>query len=516
MDFLNFNKTYIDDLKFNDNIIKEYTQQSEIEIMNGKIYASGDIHGDYYLFMNILIDLSKMILIEDEYKYNEFLKTNTPEGIEKYLNSIKNEPKDIGLKWKKKNKYIVFCGDLIDNKRGDFDIKEKYGNNYIAFSEIKILYIIYYLNFISEKKSNAIFKVCGNHDFGNLTRHNKERDWIEIYSYVYKDEYIYNKSRIDYFQYDLNLITSRLLFHMIFPIIKINEHYFMHGGLSYKYFKSGKIDVVKINNDFIECVTNKKPTCELFENSNGLLWDRTFSSHNFCKKEIPQNYQNIFKYNNEVRIIIVGHCPFISSIYERICNKMNKETYYSIFPIRNENDKKENVILKKNIIESTFSNKNLKLTCDDKNHGISAQFWNNNRPQLIRLDVAMAQAFDKDNLFNIYDNDYINENNTKLILNKEFDIPNIGKEYYGRLPQILEISINEKISKYKVITATVHNALIRNKRGMFHNMEDEKIKENVSNLKFINRDINYKKYLKYKLKYIKLKTFIGGNNNNNL
>jgi hypothetical protein len=136
MDFLNFNKTYIDDLKFNDNIIKEYTQQSEIEIMNGKIYASGDIHGDYYLFMNILIDLSKMILIEDEYKYNEFLKTNTPEGIEKYLNSIKNEPKDIGLKWKKKNKYIVFCGDLIDNKRGDFDIKEKYGNNYIAFSEL--------------------------------------------------------------------------------------------------------------------------------------------------------------------------------------------------------------------------------------------------------------------------------------------------------------------------------------------------------------------------------------------
>jgi hypothetical protein len=490
--FFRFNEVFDKDLKFKSNIIDKYVQTSNIKLNDGKVYASGDIHGDYYLFMNILLDLSNMVTIDDAEQYNKFLKIEDTKTMEEYLNSIIDEPKDIGLKWKGENKFIVFCGDIVDNKRNEkFNIREKYGQNYIYFPEIKILYIIYYLNYHSKDK-NGIIKVCGNHDYGNLNNPKEKRDWISNYSFVFQDELVYGDDRKNYFHYDLNKITSRLLFHMIFPLVKINEHYFMHGGLDAEHFKDN-INVEKLNQDFIKCIINKQPTCDLFEMMDGILWDRSFSSYFFCTNIIPTEYDNIF----EDKIIIVGHCPFFSTIYDNICDKSKKEKLISIFPKRKDKFRQESEIEKKDVITAYFSN-NYEPTCDGKNHGISAQFWDKTRPKLFRLDTGMGHAFDSDDLFNKNEEYGLDSYNVELI----------GKEYYGRLPQILCIDIGD--NKYTVKTATVHNALITNKRGMFGKMEDKDIKKKVFEVGLINKDINYKKYIKYKMKYNNLKKMLGG------
>lgn len=496
--FYKFNEIYDKDLKFKSDMLAKYTSKSNLQINNGNVYAVGDIHGDYYLFMNIIIDLSKMVKIVNEEKYNKFKKLSDSKELEKYLESIKDSPIDIGLNWNSENNYIVFCGDLVDNKRGNFDIKDKYGQNYVPFPEIKILYIIYYLNNLNNK--NAIIKVCGNHDYGNLYLSSEKRDWINNYAFILDDEKIYEKNRRDYFQYDLNLISSRLLFHMIFPLVKINEHYFMHGGMDTEYFKDN-INVEKINQDFIKCVANKEFTCNLFEVMDGILWDRSFSSEYFCSDKIPKEYEKLF---ND-KVIIVGHCPFASSIYDAICDKMKKDRYLSIFPKRMKKDRDEKQIKKLNVITSKFYNKYEK-TCDGKNHGISGQFWDDikKRPKLFRMDAAMSHGFDNEDIFN-------SENDYNLDENR---VNEIGRHFYGRLPQILKITINNKDCMYGVKTATVHNALINNKRGMFRHMEDKEIKDKTFDIKMINKDINYRKYMKYKMKYIELKTMLGGYTNN--
>jgi hypothetical protein len=45
---------------------------------------------------------------------------------------------------------------------------------------------------------------------------------------------------------------------------------------------------------------------------------------------------------------------------------------------------------------------------------------------------------------------------------------------------------------------------------MFVKMEDKDIKKKVFEVGLINKDINYKKYIKYKMKYNNLKKMFGG------
>jgi hypothetical protein len=480
----NFNELFDKSLKFDSTMINNYIPNGNLK--DYTIYSSGDLHGDYYLLMNILLDLTNLIEISNNSNYTKFLNIDNSKLMEEYLNSIQDEIKDIGLQWKKdtSNSLVIFCGDMIDNKRSGLDIREKYGKKYIHFMEIKLLYVIYFLNTIS-KNNNGILKVCGNHDYLNLTMDLKDRFWITEYSYDFDDELLFNTKRRDYFKYDLNLIPSRLLIHMMFPLINVSEHYFLHGGLSNKYFKK-VINVDKINKDFLECITSNKG-CKLFDDTkNGILWDRTMSSDEFYYKTIPQKYKDIL----HNKVIIIGHCPFISSVYSRLCNEQKNNVYQSLLPTRNEEDRKDQEILKKSYIDSNFSDK-YNNVCDGKNHGITGQFLDNNKPKLIRLDVSMGQAFDgREEIFDI---NYKLDDNTK----------NKGEIYYGRLPQILIIDTEN--NKYTIRTATVHNAISNNKRGIFANMSDEEIKEKTSKYGLINRDINYKKYIKYKMKYTNLK-----------
>ena len=235
---------------------------------------------------------------------------------------------------------------------------------------------------------------------------------------------------------------------MMYPLVKINEHYFMHGGMNIIHF-NGDVDVKQINIDFVNCI-NEEKNCKLFDDTkHGILWDRTTSSTTFFSdKEIIGTYKNIFKN----KVIIVGHCTFLSSAFNKVCNEQRilKKKLWTIFPEREQKYKNEEIIKTINYTESKFKqNTNL---CDGKNHGITGQFWDKKkeRPRLFRLDVGMSHAFDgKENIFD--DEKNLEENILKT-----------GHILYGRLPQILNINIGEK-NQYSVRTATVHRTLINNK-----------------------------------------------------
>jgi hypothetical protein len=283
---------------------------------------------------------------------------------------------------------------------------------------------------------------------------------------------------------------------MIFPLVRINEHFFMHGGMNIKYYDKYE-NVIKLNDDFINCILNKNNNCEIFQDHDGILWDRTMSTNDFYSKEIPKKYKKIFELdekNNKKdklkgKVIIVGHCPFIATS-SKLCNQETREDYKTIFPKRNNNDKNDEVIINSDSIKSNFSNE-YDNVCDGKSHGITGQFWDDNhdRVKLIRLDVGMGQGFDNGLLYN----------EKQIYHDEEKD------EYYGRLPQIIEILIHNFEPKYNVLTATTHNALIRNKRGIFKDLNDKQVKDKViKDMELINRNVNYRKYMKYKLKYNRL------------
>jgi hypothetical protein len=489
--FYTFNEVYDNNLNFNEN--NDYGNNSHINIENCKVYGSGDIHGDFYLLMNILLDLCKIVIIKDENKYKHFLKASIQE-FPKYLDSLKNKEgiENIGIEWHndiKSNTFLVLCGDLIDNKRNDnFDLQEVYGDNYIPYVELKILYLIYYLNYKARNMKNVgIIKVCGNHDYGNLK--SDDRIWITNYSYNDSEKYE-GYERKDYFNYKNKIISSRLLFHMIYPLVRINEHFFMHGGMNINYYNKYK-NVIQLNNDFINCILEKNNDCEIFQDKDGLLWDRTMSTNDFYSTKIPKEYKQIFKLEDKKfkdKVLLVGHCPFIYSS-NKLCNDDINSNYKSIFPKRDQKDKNDENIINNDSIKSTFSNE-YNDVCDGNNHGITGQFWDKNkkRVKLIRLDVGMSHGFDSE-LLHIDNDKYIDKDKN---------------EYYGRLPQIVEIIIYKFNAEYNVITATTHNALIRNKRGIFKEMDDNTIKKKIIDIDLINRNVNYRKYMKYKLKYNRL------------
>ena len=214
-----------------------------------KIFAIGDLHGDYQTFVRLL---------------------------------RANKITDNKLKWIWGNGHLVLCGDVFDRGR----------------QVTECLWLIYKLENQAFRKGGRVHYILGNHEVMNLLDENK---------YYVNDKYILlcAKLGIDYqslfgrdFELGKWLRTKN-------TVVKINDLLFVHGGIPPE-FPSMNQTLDRINNTVRAYLTGIPDTINEVRYRFAIqpLWYRSY----FEKKDLFAELDPVLQYY-KIGHIIVGHTP---------------------------------------------------------------------------------------------------------------------------------------------------------------------------------------------------------------
>ena len=252
-------------MKVNHNEIFKYYQKG-IYPKYEKVYAFGDIHGDFNAFV---LTLKRANLIDNNYN------------------------------WCGGNAHVVQVGDILDRKIRDVEYTDE-------DSEFKIISLILRLQLESYIAGGGFHPIIGNHELMNI---------LGIFDYVSPMGMAHFKNiegRKNYFKIGGDF--CKYLSCGWNPIVKIGDSIFCHGGISYNI--SNKYNIEDIN--FIMRDTlygnsyhlNKKYFSELFLDQNSILWNRTYSSQFQFRRinAIEESLNKILK-KYGAKHMIIGHTP---------------------------------------------------------------------------------------------------------------------------------------------------------------------------------------------------------------
>jgi len=488
-----------------------------------------------------------------EYLLN--LNLNEPYNDELYKNNV-----DLGYEWIGGPTHIVIIGDILDGLRSNTQSQiietplksslNEYINQYPQI-EVKILMFLNKLDELASSTRGRVIKLIGNHEhmnfiaapnlsnyaFSNNKIYNQEdiddsdEEHIEgagvinnklgnsyfekkgniqdNNTQIRKEIYYNNLSRFEYFNignpgYELYkergtgvvLIIDNNIHHIIFCHgalttnityeqlnnfnIQINNNTLQE---EYKYFKSRYI-----RHEF-DTILGKK---------DGILWNREMSddmeinkrfndNNEYCKDKVNRIITT-FCFNGGKKIcdkdkvkLILGHCPQnYSTMYDNGRNRTFGSKIYEDEMII----KYDGTIIHQGIADITqdilFG---ITVECDTMSQG--SELPGDNKI-IYRVDVASSRGFDQNFIDNIKeDNPPVNGDNMKRFL-------------HSRTPQILYI----KEGHVEIIKSKYENTRKSQPRVW---LEDTL---GVNGLGKINRDSDdeyYKKYIKYKNKYINLR-----------
>ncbi len=271
-------------MKVNHNKIFKYYQQGIYPSVE-RIYAIGDIHGDFSAFVNVL---KKAGLIDDEYH------------------------------WIGGNAHVVQVGDILDRKIRSTEFTDE-------DSEFKILSLILKLQLESYTAGGGFHPIIGNHEIMNI---------LGIFDYVSPMGLSHFKkgntkknieARMEYFKIGNNF--CKYLACAWNPIVKIGDYIFCHGGISYDISNKYSInDINLIMRDTLYGNTghlNKSYFNELFLDNDGILWNRTYSVDLYFNKEHYETEQlNKILKNYNAKCLILGHTPQENGIKTRFNGKV--------------------------------------------------------------------------------------------------------------------------------------------------------------------------------------------------
>ena len=237
---------------------KSYEQDCELDNVNqhipiiknftGTIYAFGDIHGDLYLVIQILLAINVISFtankdifgnhvtltndphIKKIYEKSQYKYINRNENLNRVLQTYK-EFRDYfykhfdmtrlkgryftlyleNIEWTTDNVYVIQTGDIIDSFRPNTYFLDKYYGD--SPDDINILILFKHLNVISKGR---MVNLLGNHELLNIANdytyvsHNNLLNITDVLSSVYIIHLIYyiqsliNKEKGDYFDFTLN------------------------------------------------------------------------------------------------------------------------------------------------------------------------------------------------------------------------------------------------------------------------------------------------------------------------
>jgi len=311
--FIYYNKMADIDVKPDQNAdqlfkIGVFDRQLKSTNINSWVYAFGDIHGDIEALLSCLIDVAKVMKIEN------------------------GKPVWIG-----KSNWVIFCGDLVDRAR-NHTIER--GEGEILYEEEKILYIIRYLDKLARRDNGRIITIIGNHEMMNL-----ERDFRYVSKFcLTQNNTINNKVQRDnnrQKRFTKGGVINYLLRNdnSIYAIVRIDDFIFCHGGIimdtvklvCQKFIDNNANNKCEDQNDLFREINNRATECfdninigwphktqkfgDKFSKKNGyhtnVLWNRKWGesvcSDNECNLfDTLRNY--IKPYHIDMNLV-VGHCP---------------------------------------------------------------------------------------------------------------------------------------------------------------------------------------------------------------
>jgi hypothetical protein len=254
-------------MKVNHNEIFKYYQKGIYGNVD-KLYALGDIHGDYNAFLNSLKSIN---VIDDK------------------------------LSWIGGTAHVVQVGDILDRKirAGDYSDED---------SEFKIISLILQLQLESYTSGGGFHPIIGNHELMNI---------LGIFDYVSPmgiKHFGNLQNRAEYFKIGGDF--SKYLACAWNPVIKIGDYLFCHGGISKNISQKYTInDINEIMRDTLYGNTShyhQPYFYELFLDPNSILWNRTYSGpgmkSRFDNSSII-NDANIVLNKYGSKYLVVGHTP---------------------------------------------------------------------------------------------------------------------------------------------------------------------------------------------------------------
>ena len=265
-------------MKVNHNEIFKYYQLGVYPPVE-KLYAIGDIHGDFNAFILVL---KKANLIDHDYH------------------------------WCGKNAHVVQVGDILDRKIRDVEYSDE-------DSEFKIISLILKLQLESYIAGGGFHPIIGNHELMNI---------LGMFDYVSPLGIAHFKGlegRRNYFKIGGDF--CKYLSCGWNPIVKIGEFIFCHGGIKTEI--SNKYNIEDIN--FIMRDTlygnsvhlHKQYFSELFVDQDSILWNRSYSTDLSQKKNnnLELSLDNTLKKYN-AKYMIVGHTPQENGIKSKFNGKV--------------------------------------------------------------------------------------------------------------------------------------------------------------------------------------------------
>lgn len=301
---------------------------------NNKIIAIGDIHGDYYIFIQLL-------------KLGKIINNN--------------------LDWIGKDTYVIQLGDTLDGKRPDIEIDNKFLN---STGEIEINNLIIDLDKKAKKYGGRLISILGNHElypyyFNNDKSFNNnyvKRCDLENY------KKLYNVNRFNYYKPGKGE-GAKLLGKTRPLVIQLGKFIFCHGSLSKEFLelcinnnlnKSKYVDLTKLNKIVSDWLIGNTKKIPFFINSSDIinpLFNRNLTDPKILNKsECNYLVNDVLKYFKNGEYIVMGH-----SSHKNINTLCNNKVYRTDIAISRAFGKSLSTNLKRlQILEIIQNNNNVK------------------------------------------------------------------------------------------------------------------------------------------------------------
>lgn len=270
---------------------------------NNRIIAIGDIHGDYYIFIELL-KLAKVI--------------------------------DNNLNWIGKDTYVIQLGDTLDGKRPNVTLDKEYIN---LPGEIEITKLILKLDSKAKKHGGRVISILGNHELYPFYFYNDDSFNQKYVKNIDLNQYkkLYKVSRFKYYKPGVGdgaklLGTTRPL------IIQLGQFIFCHGSLNQKFLElcirnnikkttnSKFVDISKLNkivSDWLTGKTNKVPFFINESDNINPLFNRDLTEPiTLNKKQCIDLVDSVLQYFKNGNYLVMGH-----SSHKNICTLCNNTVY---------------------------------------------------------------------------------------------------------------------------------------------------------------------------------------------
>lgn len=251
-------------------------------MMYNKIIAVGDIHGDYKIFIKVLL----------------------------MCNLINNK-----LEWIGGDTYLIQLGDTLDGKRPDAKIEKSFLEE---SGEVEIIKLILELDSQAKKFNGRVISLIGNHElYPYYLQNDKEflREYVKTKD-IEQFKKVYNIDRVKFLM--PGGIGGSLIGRTRPLILQLGEFLFVHGSLTDKLIKSGidsktgKVNISKINNETSMWLQGKGKIPPYLEemNEDNPVFSRLYSKSKVFDDKECAKFDKQLKFFEGANYVVMGHSRF--------------------------------------------------------------------------------------------------------------------------------------------------------------------------------------------------------------